>query len=122
MSSANPFKKERYETTILHEAGQFFRQKVSDPRLKNVTITHIELNSDYSEAFVFWDTFDLQHTEESERAISKVAGVFRHHLSKVLKVRIVPIIKFKYNSQFVAEQKIAELLKTANTSEEIHNN
>ena len=54
----NNFSKQKYEERIAQEINQFLRTSFSDPRLSLVTVTHVELNKDYSVAKVYWDTFD----------------------------------------------------------------
>ena len=106
-----PFKKEKYEEQLLNEINLFLRRELKDSRLSFVSITKVELNKDYSQAKVYWDTFDGQKRGDIKKAIDGVAGKVRSLLAKVLKVRQVPNITFEYDSQYEAELKISKILQ-----------
>ncbi|MDA9793213.1 30S ribosome-binding factor RbfA [Bacteriovoracaceae bacterium] len=110
--------KGKYEERIALEINQFLRTSFSDPRLKLITVTHVELNRDMSVAKVWWDTFDSGKRGDVKAAITGVAGKLRSMLTTVMKVRHIPILNFEYNSQFEDEMKITQLLNTINSSED----
>ena len=105
-------KKERYEGRIQNEVNTFLRNNLTDPRLKFVSITKVELNNDYSMAQVYWDLFDSSKRGDVKKAMTKIAGKVRKMLADRLTVRQVPQINFVYDSQYEDEQKIIELLKS----------
>ena len=109
-----PFKKAKYEEQLLNEINTFLRRELADSRLTFVSVTKVELNKDYSQAKVFWDTFDNQRRGEIKKAVEGVAGKVRSLLAKVLTVRQVPTITFEYDSQFESEKKITQLLESEN--------
>ncbi|WP_143796171.1 ribosome-binding factor A, partial [Oenococcus oeni] len=44
----------RVEGTIQREISEILVKEVSDPRLKDVTITGIDMTPDFSIAYVYW--------------------------------------------------------------------
>ena len=110
MAKQKAFKKEKYQEGLIKEINLIFRSEIKDSRLTFVSITKVELNSDYSVAKVYWDTFDSSRKNEVSSSLNNVGGKMRSQLSKVLKIRQVPIISFVYDSQFEDELKIDQLL------------
>ena len=54
----NKFSKLKYEERVRDEINLALRREFADPRLMNVSITHVELTQDHSHAKVYWDTFN----------------------------------------------------------------
>lgn len=108
----NNFSKVKYEERMAQEMNSFLRTAFNDPRLNFISITHVELNKDYSVAKVFWDTFDSSKRGDAKAAIEGIAGKMRSLLTGVMKVRHIPEIKFHYDSQYEDEHKITTLLNS----------
>lgn len=94
------------------------RREISDPRLSMISITKVELNKDFSQAKIYWDTFDSSKRGDVKKAIDGVSKKMRSLLAKNLDVRHTPELFFIYDSQFEDEMKITQLLKNASTNEE----
>jgi len=104
------FGKEKYEERILNSVNNFFRTQLGDPRFQFVSATKVELNQDYSQVLVYWDTFDLSRRDEIDENINLIKKKVRTYLSTVLDVRHVPEVSFSYDSQYVDEMKITDIL------------
>lgn len=107
----NKFSKLKYEERIRDEINLALRREFADPRLMNVSITHVELTQDYSHAKVYWDTYNASTRGDAKEAIESTAGRMRKLLSTKMEVRHTPEIHYTYNSQFEDENKIEKLLK-----------
>lgn len=107
----NKFSKLKYEERVRDEINLALRREFADPRLMNVSVTHVELTQDYSHAKVYWDTFNAATRGDAKEAIESTAGRMRKLLSTKMDVRHTPEIHYVYNSQFEDESKIAKLLK-----------
>ena len=110
MPRKESFSRQKFEELILNELNHLLRAEVKDPRTQFISITHVELNRDYSLAKVYWDTFDASTRGSSKKAINGMVGVLRKKLSQNVKFRHTPELKFIYNSQFEDELKITKLL------------
>lgn len=106
------FKKEKFEERILHELNSALRSEISDSRLQFASFTKVELNTDYSEAIAYWDTFDASKRGDIKKAIEGIRGKLRSILSTKLNVRHTPNITIKYDSQFESQQSIEEILSS----------
>lgn len=113
----NKFSKLKYEERVRDEINLALRREFSDPRLMNVSVTHVELTQDYSHAKVYWDTFNTQTRGDAKQAIEATAGRMRKLLSTKMEVRHTPEIQYIYNSQFEDSNKIDQLLKDDSADE-----
>lgn len=113
----NKFSKLKYEERVRDEINLALRRDFTDPRLVNVSITHVELTQDYSHAKVYWDTFNTKTRGDAKDAIEATAGRMRKLLASKMEVRHTPEIHFVYNSQFEDANKIDRLLKESTDDE-----
>lgn len=113
----NKFSKLKYEERVRDEINLALRREFSDPRLMNVSVTHVELTQDYSHAKVYWDTFNAQTRGDAKQAIEATAGRMRKLLSTKMEVRHTPEIHYVYNSQFEDSNNIDKLLKDDSADE-----
>lgn len=107
----NKFSKIKYEERVRDEINLALRREFADPRLMNVSVTHVELTQDYSHAKVYWDTFNSATRGDAKVAIESTAGRMRKLLADKMEVRHTPEIHYVYNSQFEDANKIDFLLK-----------
>lgn len=109
------FKQERLEKIIIREIGSFLLLEAKDERLKYVTITNVRLTNDLSIATVFFTVFG---NEEQKLATStnleEAKGMIRGHLGKVLQVKKIPDLRFKYDESLEYGDKIENILKNLN--------
>jgi ribosome-binding factor A len=117
-NSSNVNSKELFQDKIRNEISIMLRREISDPRLSMISITKVELNKDFSQAKIYWDTFDSSKRGDVKKAIDGVSKKMRSLLAKNLDVRHTPELFFIYDSQFEDEMKITQLLKNASTNEE----
>lgn len=110
--SKSTFKKEKFEERILLELNSALRSEFSDSRLQFASFTKVELNTDYSEAIVYWDTFDASKRGDIKKAIDGIRGKLRAVLSSKLQVRHTPNLTIKYDSQYESQKSIEELLSS----------
>ena len=107
----NKFSKIKYEERVRDEINLALRREFADPRLVNVSVTHVELTQDYSHAKVYWDTFNALTRGDAKTAIEATAGRMRKILADKMEIRHTPEIHYIYNSQFEDSNKIDLLLK-----------
>jgi ribosome-binding factor A len=117
-SRGNKFSKLKYEERVRDEINLALRREFADPRLMNVSVTHVELTQDYSHAKVYWDTFNSATRGDAKDAIESTSGRMRKLLSTKMDVKHTPEIHFVYNSQFEDESKITQLLKDSSDEAE----
>ena len=110
--SPGSFKRKQYEVHILEQMNMILRSQVSDKRLSSISATKVELNTDYSMAVIFWDTFDDTKKNDCGKAIQGAASRFRKLLSGGLKIKHTPKLIFKYDQCYHDEKRITDLLES----------
>ncbi|MEE2671429.1 MAG: 30S ribosome-binding factor RbfA [Bdellovibrionota bacterium] len=117
MARKKNFNKTIFEDKIKDQLNMSLRRDIADPRLVMASITRVELTADYSQAKVYWDTFDANKRGDIKKAMEGVAPALRSILAKELNVRHTPELQFFYDSQFEDERKIEEILASDSESE-----
>lgn len=91
------------------------RTKIKDPKLATATITEIELSKDLSYAKVYYTCLSSEDRAYIAKAFDKTKGFFRSSIAKSLSLRIVPNLKFIYDSSLdygmEMEDKIQQALE-----------
>ena len=105
------FKFDKYQDRIKDELNLFLRQEAGSPLLQFASITKVELSADYSEAKVYWDTFDSTKRGDIKKLIQSLRAQMKKTLSKKLSVRKIPNIVLLYDGQYDSEMEITRLLE-----------
>jgi ribosome-binding factor A len=92
--------------------AQLLLKEVSDPRLKSVTITNVDLSPDGKRALIYFSLLDPtpQHIKSAEQAFQKAAGFFRVNLSSMTELRHTPQLHFHYDASLMVAEKVTQLI------------
>jgi len=106
------YKQERLEKSIEREIGRIIMSEVKDNRLKFVTITKVSLTNDYSLATVLYRVLGTDNQVQSTtKALNDAVGFIKTQLSKVLKIRKLPELHFRYDTSIEYGDRIEKILK-----------
>jgi len=96
----------RVAEEIRGQLSEILREEVRDPRLNMVTITRVKLASDLGAATIFYSPLGEDPTADRARELNEamlaVTGFVRRSLSKRVKLRHTP------NLRFILDDSIAE--------------
>jgi len=120
MSDRSPYYKDRLKTRIQELVSSYTRTETRANYLKLISITKVDLSEDLGHAKIYWDTFNLEKRENIGRELSNLQGSVRKYLASKLEVRHTPSVNFIFDSQYMEEMKISQLL--ASTSAASSNN
>ena len=99
---------------IQKDLSDLIRQEVKDPRVGMVTITSVDVASDYSHAKVFFTMLaDKQTVDECAAGLNHAAGFLRSALFHRLALRIVPQLHFVYDESIERGVRISALIDQA---------
>ena len=105
----------RVSEQIRAEVSQILRDEIRDPRLGMVTLTRVKLASDLGAATIFVSPLgedpDEARKEELNRVLRKVTGYVRRELSKRMKLRHTPEIRFLLDDSIAEGSHTLVLLK-----------
>lgn len=102
----------RLAEAVKIEVTDIIQKRLKDPRIGFVTITSVEASSDLKYCTIYLTIYgDEKERENSLKGIEKAKGFIRSELGKVLKVRHVPELSFKFDYSLEYGNKIEKLLK-----------
>lgn len=107
------FRQERLEKIIEREISTILMNS-KDERLRLVIPTSVRLTGDLSIATIFFTVLGNGSKEEVINGLNDAKGFVRSSLSKVLEVRKVPDLKFKYDESLEQGKRIEDILKGLN--------
>jgi len=83
---------------IQRELSGLIRNEIKDPRLSPMmTLSSVEVSSDLAVAKIYFSVFDGEEREPTQQALNSSAGFLRKKLSRIMKTRTVPQLRFYYD-------------------------
>jgi len=104
----------RIADQIQRELSDIIRLEMKDPRVGMITITDVEVTQDYAHAKVFFTQLgDAAQVAATTRALQHGAGFLRTELSRRLKLRVVPQLRFEYDVSVERGARLSRLIDEA---------
>lgn len=115
---AREFKRtDRVAEQLQREIAQIIQQDIKDPRLGMVTVSGVDISKDlyYATAYV---TFlgigdDEKSIKEALSILNQASGYVRSLLGKRMKMRVIPNLKFEYDSSIATGSEMSALINKA---------
>lgn len=106
---------DRVGQEIQKEVAMIIQREVKDPRLGMVTVSAVEITRDlaYAKIFVTFFTLEGQNIDDSIKILNEAAGFIRTLLAKKIKARIMPELRFVYDSSMVEGVRMGTLVDKA---------
>ena len=112
MSSNRP---EKIADLLKREVSLILSQQVKDPRLQNINITAVKVSDDIGIAYFYYTVIGKSIKKNESKIgndiLSKLSGMIRAKLSKIIEIRRVPKIIFKFDESIEYSENIENLLK-----------
>jgi ribosome-binding factor A len=104
------------------ELSQILRDEVRDPRIRLVTVTRVKLASDLGAATIFYSPLgedpSVERCEELGEAMKAVVGFVRRSLSRRMKLRHTPNLRFILDDSIAEGSQTLELIRTLDVQSE----
>lgn len=84
-------------SAIQREISFLIYREIHDPRLEGVTITHVEITKDLSQAKVYYFVPSGREKKSVEKGFESAKGFLRHAISEALHIKRVPNLIFIYD-------------------------
>lgn len=108
------FHQERLEKIIIREVSTILMNS-KDERLRFVIVTNAHLTGDLQIATIYYTVIGSNEQKESTmKNLEDAKGYVRSSLGKVLKVKKIPELIFKYDESLEYGNKIESILKGLN--------
>ena len=108
---------ERIGEQLRGEIARLLREEASDPRIRLVTLTRVDVAPDLSHAVVFWSAMevaDADSAEPVELGLESAASFLRRRLAQILPLRRVPALRFRYDPSLAEGSEMLSLLRSLN--------
>jgi len=99
---------------LRQELAVLVSQSLRDPRVRGAVVSRVEMTDDLREARVYVRV--LEGTDDKERkkelvlGLSRAAGMLRHEVTKALKLRVAPELKFFFDEGDDKRTRVESLL------------
>lgn len=104
----------RVADQIQRDLADLIRLEVKDPRVGMVTLTGVEVTSDYAHAKVYFTLLgDADRVSEATAGLSRAAGFLRHELGHRIKLRVVPELHFIHDESVERGARLSQLIDEA---------
>lgn len=104
---------------IQRELAELVQRELKDPRLGMVTISGVEVSRDMSVAKVFFTVLNPGHdVRETEQGLLHAAGFLRRELAHRMRLRVVPELRFQYDSSIEEGSRLSALIDKAVSEDE----
>lgn len=103
---------ERVSSLLQMELSRLILERVKDPRLGFVTVTHVKITADLKSAVVFLSVLgDKKKKEESFKVLQRAAGFLQREVGLVLKLRYTPKIQFELDDSLDKDFEIGQVIR-----------
>lgn len=103
---------EKVAETIHETISAMLSRGLNDPRIGFVTITAVDVIEDLSQARIYFTVIgDETARKNSEAGLNSAKGYMRKELGRVLTIRHIPEISFKYDQSQEYGNRIDSILK-----------
>jgi len=84
-----------------------------------ITISEVQVSPDLKNATVFFTTIEEKKVKEASKVLNDISGFFRHQVSKTVRLRYTPKLKFKIDTSFEYASNIDRILKNPKVAKDI---
>ena len=104
---------QRLGNQVLRSLSELLRFETKDPRLRNVSITSVDLSRDLSVARVYFSLMDpSEDPVPVAEGLQAAAGFLRRKLGSAIKIRHVPELRFAHDGSAAEAVRIGHLIDT----------
>lgn len=98
---------------IQRELAILIQREVKDPRLGMVTINEAEVSRDLAFADIYFTVLPDEKVQDVEDVLNQASGFLRTQLSKILKTRTTPRLRFHYDSTIENGARLSKAIDDA---------
>lgn len=105
---------ERVSEELRAELARLLRQEATDPRLKLVTLTRVDVSPDLSRADVFWSHVEaagMPSHEETSAGFEAAAPFLRRRIAQELPLRRAPELHFHHDPSLALGDRALAILR-----------
>jgi len=101
----------RVAEAIKNELSILLIQKVRDPRLRQVSVSKVDVSPDLKQAKVYFVLPETTEAGPAKKGLEKARGFFRSHIAGRLNLRFTPNLIFYYDTHNEEIERLDELFR-----------
>ncbi len=114
---------EKVASQLKGEVARILREEATDPRIRLVTLTRVDVAPDLSHAVLFYsvmsaDAEDASALEQVEHGLHSASGFLRRRAARVLCLRRMPELRFRYDPSLALGTRTLGLLRELESAHE----
>ena len=103
---------ERVGSLLQMELSRLVLERIKDPRLGFITITHVKVTADLKSAVVFFTVMgDKKKKEDSLEVLKHAAGFLQKEVGHVLQMRYTPHLQFELDDMIDKSFEIEAVIR-----------
>ncbi len=104
---------ERIGEQLREEVARLLREEVTDPRIGLLSVTRVDVAPDLSHALVFWSALESgpEPLARIEAGLESAAGFLRRQLSRRLRLKRTPELRFRHDPSLALGTRTLALLR-----------
>jgi len=111
----------RVAEQIQRELAELIQLELKDPRVGMITVTGVEVTSDYSHAKVFFSLLgDQERLQQALVGLNSAAGYLRSQVAHRMKLRIMPALHFVHDTSIEEGMRLDKLISDAMAEDARH--
>jgi ribosome-binding factor A len=104
---------DRVGAELRRELGLLVHAAVRDHALPSVSVSDVEVTRDLDWATVWVTALQAERASEAVKALNELAVEFRRTLSRSMRLRRVPELRFQYDDSVDKSERIEHLLRNS---------
>lgn len=110
---------QRIADQLQRELAQLIQFEIKDPRLGMVTVSYVKVSKDLGYADVYITVLPLNGKDEAEaivdslKVLNSAAGFLRGELSRGVKLRVMPQLRFHFDETIERGRHLHHLIEAA---------
>jgi len=101
----------RVEELVQRELARLIQKELSDAHLGLITISAVNISPDLKNAKIYITSIgDGIDVDQIIKTLNEISGHFRHELSKILTLRVVPRLVFEFDSSIERARRLTALI------------
>jgi ribosome-binding factor A len=102
---------DRLSAELRRQLGSMVHAAVRDNGLPSMSVSDVEVTKDFDFATIFVTALLPDQAKEGVKALNELAKEFRRDLSRIMTMRRVPELRFKYDDSMDRGERIDALLR-----------
>ncbi len=111
MPSHSFSRSDRLSAELRRQLGTMVHEAVRDNALPSMSVSDVEVTRDFDVATVYVTALLAETSKEAVAALNEMAKDFRRELSRTMRVRRVPELRFRYDDSVDRGERIDALLR-----------